>query len=65
MSGEPEHQPVMLEHEGRMSRLVAREAPLDEDSLGAAHIGPSDGSGLLNRKISCHVGLRTNIAGFW
>ena len=53
---EAEHQPVVLEDERGMSRLIARETALDERSFAAGDLRPPDCFGRLNGEISCHVG---------
>src|SRR5436853_6383513 len=37
-----EHEPVVLEHQGGVGGLVARQAPLDESGFGAGDFSPSD-----------------------
>ena len=48
---EAQHQAVVLEDEGRMGRLVAGQAALDERSFAAGDLGrPPDGFGRLQRR---------------
>jgi hypothetical protein len=56
MRGEPKHQPVVLEHEGVMSRFITREAALDERSFATGDIRPPNSFGRLRGEVSCQVG---------
>ena len=66
VGGEPEHQAMVLENEGGMGGVVARQAPLDERSFAAGDLGrPPDGSGRLSGKISCQVGPSPEYSRFF